>query len=94
MKTDWICTDLDNKQYGRQLSETRFEFKEKNRGLLEYDEDEFIEFGVNLSDYSEKEIGEVARNYYSSLDELKEKYGKNWQWILAECIFEQENGLY
>lgn len=94
MNTDWICTDLDNKQYGRQLSETRFEFKEKNRGLLEYDEYEFIEFEINLNDYSEKKIDEVARDYYSSLDELKEICGKNWQWILAECIFEQENGLY
>ena len=94
MKTDWVCTDLDNEQYGRQLSETRFEFKEKNRGLLDYDEDEIIEFGVDLSDYSEKEIDDVARTYYGSLDELKEQCGDSWQWILAECIFEQENGLY
>jgi hypothetical protein len=94
MITDWVCTDLDNEQYGRQLSETRFEFKEKNRGLLDYEEDEFIEFGVDLSDYSEKEMYDVARTYYGSLDELKEQCGDSWKWILAECIFEQESGLY
>ena len=94
MITDWVCTDLDNEQYGRQLSETRFEFKEKNRGLLDYDEDEIIEFGVDLNHYSEKEIDDVARTYYGSLDELKEQCGENWQWVLAECIFEQESGLY
>jgi hypothetical protein len=94
MKTDWVCTDLDNKQYGRQLSETKFEFKEKNRGLLDYDEDEIIEFGVDLSDYSEKEIEEVISGYYSCLDELKAIYVEDSNWIIAECIFEQESGLY
>ena len=94
MKTDWVCTDLDNEQYGRQLSETKFEFKEKNRGLLDYDEDEFIHFGVDLSDYSEKEIEEAISGYYSSLDELKAIYIKDSNSIIAECIFEQECGLY
>lgn len=94
MMTDWVCTDFDNEQYGRQLSETKFEFKEKNRGLIDYEEDEIIHFGVDLSKYSEKEIDDVARTYYGSLDELKEQCGDSWQWILAECIFEQESGLY
>jgi hypothetical protein len=91
---EWICTDLDNEQYGKQLSETKFEFKEKNRGFIDYDENEFIEFVVDLSKYSEKEIDDFARTYYVSLDELKQQCGDSWQWILAECIFEQESGLY
>jgi hypothetical protein len=94
MVTDWVCTDLDNEQYGRQLSETRFEFKEKNRGLIDYDEDEFIEFGVDLSDYSDEEIEEAIYSYYISLDELKAIYGEDSNWVIAECIFEQERGLY
>jgi hypothetical protein len=94
MMKDWVCTDLDNEQYGRQLSENRFEFKEKNRGLLDYDEDEIIHFGVDLSNYSEKEIQEVVSSYYNSLDELKAIYGDDSNWIIAECIFEQESGLY
>jgi hypothetical protein len=91
---EWICTNLYNEQYGRQLSETNFEFKEKNRGLLDYDEDEFIHFGVDLSDYSEKEIDDVARTYYGSLDELKEQYANCWKLELAKCFYEQESGLY
>lgn len=94
MITDWVCTDLDNEQYGRQLSKTRFEFKEKNRGLLDYEEDEFIEFGVDLTDYSQEHIEEVVSGYYSGLEELKSIYGEDSNWIIAECIFEQESGLY
>lgn len=94
MKSDWICTDLDNEQYGRQLSETRFEFKEKNRGLIDYDEDEIIHFGVDLSKYSDKEIREAISGYYNSLEELKSIYGDDSNWVIAECIFEQESGLY
>ena len=33
MKTEWVCTDEDNEQYGRQIDIRTFEFKEKNRGL-------------------------------------------------------------
>ena len=53
---DWKCTDLDNEQYGRSISDRIYEFKEKNRGLSEYDEDEFIEIYVNLDNYTEGEI--------------------------------------
>lgn len=94
MKTEWVCTDLDNEQYGRQISERAYEFKEKNRGLLEYEEDEFVQIYVDLDNCTLKEIEEVADTYYGSLDELKEQCGDAWEWILAECIFEQESGLY
>ena len=49
---------------------------------------------IFLSQYNEKEREELASGYYKNLSELKEIYGKDWEFILAECAFEQENGLY
>ena len=94
MNTEWQCTDPDNEQYGRYISDRIYEFKEKNRGLIGYGNGEFIEIYINLNNYTLGEIEEVADTYYGSLDELKEQCGDSWEWILAECIFEQESGLY
>ena len=50
---------------------------------------------IFLSQYNEKEREELASGYYKNLSELKEIYGKDWEFILAECAFEQvESGLY
>lgn len=54
----------------------------------------WIDAEINLSDYSEPEIENYISAYYSDLDELKEIYGDDWMWIAAECIFEQQSGLY
>ena len=43
MNTEWQCTDPDNEQYGRYISDRIYEFKEKNRGLMAYGKDEFIQ---------------------------------------------------
>ena len=105
MKTDWKCTDLDNKQYGRQISEKVFEFKEKNpMAEFDEDEDEIIEFEVNLDDYTSQEIENHINTYGYTLFKPKgftftavnifEQYGEEANWIIAECIFEQESGLY
>jgi hypothetical protein len=93
-KIEWLCTDLDNEQYGRQIKETVFEFKEKNRGLSDYEEDEFIEITICLDQYTAEQIENHISAYYGSLDELKGIYGDDSNWIIAECIFEQESGLY
>jgi hypothetical protein len=89
---EWVSTDDD--QYGRQLSEKSFEFMEKNKGLLEYEEDEFIKIQVDLKDYSNDQIESHISSYYKSISELREVYGDSADWIIAECIFEQESGLY
>ena len=94
MKTEWVCTDLDNEQYGRQISENVYEFKEKNRGLSEYKDDEFIEITIDLDDYSSNDAENHVSAYYSGIDEVKQIYGADFEWIIAECIFEQESGLY
>jgi hypothetical protein len=54
----------------------------------------WIQKKIILSMYSEQEIEKIALGYYQSLVELKEIYDKDWEFILAECIFEQESGLY
>lgn len=94
LEEKWECTDYDNNQYGRQISEKVFEFKEKNRGLSDYEEDEFIEMTINLDHYTNEQIENHISAYYGSLEELKEIYGDDSNWIIAECIFEQESGLY
>lgn len=91
---EWKCTDWDNEQYGRFISDRIYEFKEKNRGLIEYGEDEFIEIYVNLDNYTEGEIEEYTSSYYDSIESIKTIYGEDTDWIIAECIFEQESGLY
>lgn len=91
---DWQCTDPDNKQYGLQLREGVYLFKEKNHFHEINDEGEWIEIEINLAGYSDESREEIASTYYGSLNELKEQNGDSWEWILAECIFEQESGLY
>lgn len=55
----------------------------------------WIQSKVILSMYDEKTKEDIAKTYYKNLAQLKEIYGKDWEFILAECIFEQEiSGLY
>lgn len=94
IKPNWICTDSDNEQYGRKIANGVYEFKEKNRGLSEYEPEEFIEISIFLAQYSEEKINSHISAYYDSIDQIKRFYGDDWEWIVAECIFEQESGLY
>ena len=60
-----------------------------------FDADEFfVEVTVVLSHYSQAEIKKYISAYYESLEALKEIYGEDSECIIAECIFEQESGLY
>lgn len=88
MKTEqieWTCTDPDTQQYGRQLSEKVFEFKEN-------DAQEIIE----LTEYTDIEIEDIINAYGYTLARFDKKgmvnieleYGDKANWIIAECIFE------
>lgn len=103
----WTCTDADNFQYGKKISEKVFIFKELNQRKFigkEFSEEEIIEVfekfsywneeEIDLNDYSEKEIQSNISAYYSDIKEIQEIYGQETDWIVAECIFEQESGLY
>lgn len=89
----WICTDPDNKQFGKKLSDGHYLFKELDPNAAEY-EDRWIEFDILISHYDEEKVNNHISSYYKSIDEVKELYGEDWEWIVAECIFEQESGLY
>jgi RNA polymerase subunit RPABC4/transcription elongation factor Spt4 len=98
----WVLTDPDNFQLGRQIGDKLYEFKEFSGMITEgmtldealTREFDWTEYNVDLNDYSEAEREKVAEGYYGSLNDLKEQCGDSWEWILAECIFEQETGLY
>ena len=60
-----------------------------------FDNSEFWEdMTIVMSQYTDAQIREHVSSYYESLEALKEIYGDDWEWIVAECIFEQESGLY
>ena len=98
--TEWRNTDPDTNQWGRQLSENIFEFKQDNlakKTLLMEDptmdlsgESDTIQFEVDLSDYTLKAIENYTSSFYKSLHQLITTYQNEWKWIVAECIFETE----
>jgi len=60
-----------------------------------FDDNEFwIEDTIVLTNFTDKEIRGHVSAYYNSLEALKEIYGKDSDFIIAECIFEQSSGLY
>jgi len=105
----WQLTDGSLYQYGRKISEGHYEFREfdRNNYLIPEgrNDDEFIdsvwddsEFWVEqtiiMSDYTEKQIDNYISGYYDNVDEVKGQYDDDWECVVAECIFEQESGLY
>lgn len=105
-KLKWTCTDPDNFQYGRKVSDGVYQFKEwigkekltipQEKTVKEcFDEPgDWEEDTIVLANFNENEIRKHISAYYSSLEELKEIYGESSDWIIAECIFEQQSGLY
>jgi hypothetical protein len=101
----WKCTDPDNHQYGRRLSTYKFEFAEFNchrfklpkkvsLKRVNFNDPCWILDVVDLEEYTMKEIMKHTEGYYDNLDEIAKQYGKDFTWIVAECIFEQDSGLY
>lgn len=91
----WMCTDPDNQQYGRWIAEGHYKFKEKNRNTSDDEHlEEWIEEDIILDLIDDKQKEKAVSGYYDSLKDLKEQCGDSWEWILAECIFEYNSGLY
>lgn len=90
----WVLTDpddVDGVQYGRQIGDLVFEFRNG---------DEFPT-QIDLADYTYEEIetiikaygytqGETADITNGGLTNIKEIYEDNSDWIIAECIFESD----
>ena len=87
MKKSWTLTDSDTGQYGRQLDAKRFEFKENGRDPEIIDVKAFnsvqVEGCINGYGYTLFK----PRKHLSNIHEL---YGKEANWIIAECLFEMD----
>ena len=86
------CTDLDNFQFGKEISDNKFRFVEINRGALydifrsnnlqEIDHFELIENAdwydevIDLEGYTELDIDRIISGYYDSVEVMKEIYGE------------------
>ena len=94
-KGDWICTDEDENQWGREIGLGIFEFKQDvhlpNRPKKSYNS------VINILDYKAREIEEAINSYGYTL--LKDKPGKfryifeestNPAFMVANMLFEQE----
>lgn len=103
----WDCTDPDNLQYKLRGSLCFREFDRNNfdADQLHIDSDEvpseiwndpkyWIQETIDLSNYTLQDILRYALGYYDSLDEMINQHGPSADNIMAEIIFEQENGLY
>lgn len=82
-KPKWVLTDASTKQKGRMLAPGVYEFKEKRYGCK-------VKATVVLADYSQERRDYYAEAYYGSLAGLMKDNFEDWEWILAECIFEQQ----
>jgi hypothetical protein len=85
----WVCTDSSAgiQQYGRQLAEGVYEFKEKRNGRA-------FQKTIALADYSPEQVESEVGAYYDSVADLRAMCAKNKDdadWIIAECLFEQSN---
>lgn len=93
--TNWICTDPDTEQYGKQLDELIFEFKEKNKPQMVINLDEFeeheIEDIINSYGYTLYDVSSEQENNYNNIYTL---YGDSANWVTAECIYEYESNFY
>ena len=87
--TEWKCTDPDTKQYGRQLTDVLFEFKEEGKEQR----------GIDLSGLKNKEIEDCINSYGYTLGHnqkrayllnIYELYGKSANWIIAERLYESD----
>lgn len=84
--TDWVCTDIDENQYGKRLDEKVFVFKQgldQEEELIDLDKytDEQKESAIWGYSYTLKEESKGNKNVF-------DLYGEEANWIIAECIFE------
>lgn len=84
-----ICTDPDRNQYGQKLSDGHYQFME-----FDADAGEWVEMDILLEHYTDEQISNHISAYYGSIAEIEKICGESAEWIIAECIFEQESGLY
>ena len=88
----FICTDADNFQFGKELSENRFRFVEVNRSTLAgsfyprsledispfelVQNTDWYDEVIDLEGYTELDIDKIISGYYDSVEAMKEIYGE------------------
>ncbi len=89
--SNWIITDPDTGQQGRQLSEWVFEFQQENEGITQIDLDEYTDFEqediINSFGYT---LDLDENQNHPGLQNIHKLYGDSANWIIAECIYESE----
>jgi hypothetical protein len=75
----------DAVQFCFQLSDNVWKYCEYN-----YVDRSLIEDTIDISKLSNKDKEEAIQGFYSSLDEVNEIYGKDYNQIIAECYFENQ----
>ena len=82
----WICTDSDEKQFGRFISKGIYEFKENDKNKLT----------IFLEEYSTEEIESCINAYGYTLHPLKNNYifnecnEEDGLFLIAEWLYEFE----
>ena len=85
----WICTDPDCNQYGRKIGDKLYEFKQDCNFIFE--ETGTTQFEINLNEYTEKEKENHLSSFGYTLEELYNEFlPEDAEWLIAECIFENE----
>lgn len=84
----WKITDPDTNQQGRQITKTIFEFKEdgKEQMLIDLDETETKEKEHTINAYGYTLMS--GENKVKGLTNIHDLYGKDAEWVIAECLFE------
>ena len=99
---EWECTDPDQGQFCRKISDTEFEYiqikdmegKEHSKELLNSINDkttikDWWQDEIDINDYDSDELGEYAASYGGD-EYLGDSKGAERNQLLAECIFEQD----
>jgi hypothetical protein len=89
----YTCTDPDQLQFGKRVGDGVYEFAERVRFNPEQ-EGRWVEIRVDLSHYDEAAREYHVSAYYGSMAELADECDDDTEWMLAECIFENESGQY
>jgi hypothetical protein len=99
-RNDWCCTDPDCLQHGKKISETEFKFIQAvwldtcegdTRAInAKDDSDNYAVCAgfIDLDLYPDEDIEGSIGSYGYTLKSIKEIYGEDANYIIAECLFE------
>ena len=103
---EWVCTDPDECQFCRKISDTEFEYiqikdmtdKPHSKRLLEVLNDkttikDWYQDEIDVNDYDSDQIGRYV-SAYGGDEFLGDSEGAERNQLIAECIFEETNVFY